>query len=191
MDTRLSGVLGAYVAAGLAVFFVLQSSLLLAQDMGDGDVAIGPTKNAKLQDGAGALSVGDAEEGIELTLAGLKNARGTLERRTALSNLCAGYLMLEDLDKALFYCNEALELNEQNWRVYNNRALIYVLQKRFPEAEADLAKCDELHPHALPTKVVRQLLVHAKNPVAPVINVDDRRTMPAVDPFDEQATSNE
>jgi tetratricopeptide (TPR) repeat protein len=137
-----------------------------------------------LQDGANALGVGDAEEGIELTLKGLKNARGTMERRTALSNLCAGYLMLEDLDKALYYCNEALQLNDRNWRVYNNRALIYVLQRRFEEAEADLARCDDLHPHAQPTKVVRQLLAHAREPVAPVITVDDRRSLPQVDLFE-------
>ena len=168
--------------ASLALVLLLSAGVASAfQSMGEGDVTIGPTKNAKLQDGAGALDVGDAEEGIELTLAGLHQARGTLERRTALSNLCAGYLMLEELDKALYYCNE---INDENWRVYNNRALIYVLQRRFDEAEADLARCEELHPHAQPTKVVRQLLVHAKDPVAPIITVDDRRSLPQVDPFE-------
>lgn len=171
---------------GLVVALLLSAGSASAwQDLGAGDVAVGPTKNAKLQDGANALDAGKAEKGIELTLAGLQSARGPTERKTALSNLCAGYLMLEELDKALHYCNEALELNDQNWRVYNNRALIYVLQSRFAEAEADLAMCEELHPHAGPTKIVRQLLVHAKNPVAPIITVDDRRTVPLVDAVDE------
>jgi len=179
-------------AASLALALLLWAGGAGAfQNMGEGDVTVGPTKNAKLQDGANALDVGDAEEGIELTLAGLHQARGTLERRTALSNLCAGYLMLEDLDKALYYCNEALELNDENWRVYNNRALIYVLQRRFDEAEADLARCEELHPHARPTKVVRQLLVHAKDPVAPIITVDDRRSLPQVDPFESGQSADE
>jgi hypothetical protein len=53
--------------------------------------------------------------------------------------------------------------------------LIYVLQRRFDEAEADLAKCDELHPRSCTTKMVRQMLLHAKHPVTPVISVDDRR----------------
>ncbi len=170
---------------GLAIILLSAAPASAWQDMGEGDVVFGPTKNAKLQDGASALDAGKAEKGIELTLEGLKAARGTAERRTALSNLCAGYLMLDELDKALFYCNEALELNEQNWRIYNNRALIYVLQRRFPEAEADLAMCDELHPAARPTKIVRQLLVHAKNPVAPIITVDDRRTVPMAETVDE------
>ena len=116
-----------------------------------------------------------------MTLEGLRNARGKRETRTALSNLCAGYLMLEELDQALFYCNEALEMNELNWRVYNNRALIYVMQGRFELAEADLEKCEEIHPHSQATKVVRQLLSHAKNPVAPMITVDDRRSAPTMD----------
>ena len=183
---------GCGYAASLALALLLWAGGVGAfQNMGEGDVTVGPTKNAKLQDGANRLDVGDAEEGIELTLAGLHQARGTLERRTALSNLCAGYLMLEELDKALYYCNEALELNDENWRVYNNRALIYVLQRRFAEAEADLARCEELHPHAQPTRVVRQLLVHAKDPVAPIITVDDRRSLPQVDPFDVPEPGNE
>ena len=182
MNTKSMGLFAAPIAAALSLLLLLVTGTASAfQDMGDGAVAVGPTRNVKLQDGAGALDVGKAEKGVELTLEGLKDARGTLERRTALSNLCAGYLMLEELDKALHYCNEALEVNDQNWRVYNNRALIYVLQKRFAEAEADLAMCEELHPHARPTKVVRQLLVHAKNPVAPIITVDDRRSLPVVE----------
>ncbi len=171
---------------GLAAALILSAGSATAwQDMGDGEVAVGPTKNAKLQDGANALDAGKAEKGIELTLEGLQQARGPTERKTALSNLCAGYLMLQELDKALYYCNEALAINDRNWRIYNNRALIYVLQNRFAEAEADLAMCEELHPHARPTKIVRQLLVHAKNPVAPVITVDDRRTMPVADAVNE------
>ena len=83
--------------------------------------------------------------------------------------------MLEQLEQALKYCNDVLELTDKNWRVYNNRALIYVLQRRFDDAEADLAKCEELHPRSSATKVVRQMLLHAKHPVTPVISVEDRR----------------
>lgn len=169
------------VALLLATLFLYASSSTAGGQAGAGDVVVGPTKNAKLQDGAGALNAGNAEDGIELTLAGLRQARTPLERRTGLSNLCAGYLMLEELDQALQYCNDALELNEENWRVYNNRALIYVLQRRFDDAEADLAKCEELHPRSSTTKVVRQMLLHAKNPVEPVITVDDRRGATIVD----------
>lgn len=177
MTSRLSGIpVSGRVALSLAVLFLCaNTSTAVGQSSGDGDVVVGPTKNAKLQDGANALNAGNAEDGIELTLGGLREARTPRERRTGLTNLCAGYLMLEQLDQALQYCNDSLELNDKNWRIYNNRALIYVLQGRFDDAEADLAKCDELHPRSSTTKVVRQMLQHAKHPVTPVITVDDRR----------------
>jgi Flp pilus assembly protein TadD len=182
MTSRLSGisVLGR-VALPFAVILLCANTATAGGQVGEGEVTVGPTKNAKLQDGAGALRAGDAEDGIELTLAGLREARTPQERRTGLTNLCAGYLMLEELDEALRYCNDALALNDRNWRIYNNRALIYVLQRRFDEAEADLAKCEELHPRSSATRRVRQMLLHAKNPVAPVITVDDQRGTSAVE----------
>lgn len=163
------------VAWSFALLFLCINTSTAGGQSGEGNVVVGPTKNTKLQDGVNALNAGKAEDGIELTLAGLREARSPRERRTGLSNLCAGYLMLEQLDQALQHCNDALELNDKNWRVYNNRALIYVLQRRFDDAEADLAKCDEIHPRSSATRVVRQMLLHAKNPVTPVITVDDRR----------------
>jgi tetratricopeptide (TPR) repeat protein len=169
------------MALSLAVFLLFANTATAAGQAGRGEVAVGPTKNTHLQDGAGALEAGNAEDGIELTLAGLRQARTPQERRTGLTNLCAGYLMLEELDEALQYCNDALELNDKNWRIYNNRALIYVLQRRFDEAEADLAKCEELHPRSSATRRVRQMLLHAKNPVSPVITVDDQRGTTAVE----------
>lgn len=177
MTSRLSGTpVSGRVALLLAVLFLCTNTSSAGGQSGEADIVVGPTKNTKLQDGASALDAGKAEDGIELTLAGLREARTLRERRTGLSNLCAGYLMLEQLDQALRYCNDALELNDKSWRVYNNRALIYVLRRRFDDAEADLAKCDELHPRSSSaTKVVRQMLLHAKHPVTPIITVDDRR----------------
>ena len=165
----------------IALLLLCVSASATAGQAGEGEVAVGPTKNASLQDGANALRAGDAEKGIELTLDALSMARTPRERRSALNNLCAGYLLAEELDEALRYCNDALELNSENWRVYNNRALIYVLMKRFDEAEADLAKCEALHPKSSATTVVRQMLLHAKNPVTPVITVDDRSGATAVE----------
>ena len=186
MTSRIARVSGKKTTALMLGVLLAFANLAYAdKTLGEGTVVLGPTKNTKLQDGAGALKVGNAEDGIELTRAGLKDARSKLEVRTAFSNLCAGYLMLEELDQALLYCNEALAIDERSWRVYNNRALIYVLQRRFDDAEADLAMCEELHPNARQTRVVRQMLRQAKNPVEPVITIDDRRSAPLAEPIDE------
>ena len=48
-------------ALGLGAAILLVAATASAwQDMGAGDVAVGPTKNAKLQDGANALDAGKA-----------------------------------------------------------------------------------------------------------------------------------
>lgn len=186
MTIRLAGVsYKKLIVLLLGVLLAFTNVTFADKSLGEGTVVVGPTKNAKLQDGAGALQAGNAEDGIELTRAGLKNAGSTLEVRTAFSNLCAGHLMLDELDQALLYCNEALAIHDRNWRVYNNRALIYILQRRFDDAEADLAMCEELHPNARQTKIVRQMLRHAKNPVEPVITIDDRRSAPLVEQGDD------
>jgi hypothetical protein len=57
--------------------------------------AIG-SANPYISEGARALLGGRNEEGIRLTLKGLKAADGKEEEEVALSNLCAGYTNLGD-----------------------------------------------------------------------------------------------
>jgi len=135
---------------------------------------IGPT-NPDLAAGAEALRLGKAEQGVRLTRLGLAAAQGRRERQAALSNLCAGYVLLQQYDTALTYCDMALKENERNWRAYNNRALAYVKLKRFAEAEADIARGQELQPNAWSLKVVKGMLLDETQPVAPNIVIDDRQ----------------
>jgi tetratricopeptide (TPR) repeat protein len=135
---------------------------------------IGPS-NPELHDGAEALLAGDAEEGVRLTLEGLARAPTTRERLIGMSNLCAGYIMLEDLDTALDYCNRVLAEDAKLWRAYSNRALIFIRQKRYDEAEADLEKAEALSPNSHTVKVVRSMLRDKTEPVKPNIVIDDRR----------------
>ena len=129
----------------------------------------------ELHDGAEALLAGDAEEGVRLTLEGLARAPTTRERLIGMSNLCAGYIMLEDLDTALDYCNRVLAEDAKLWRAYSNRALIFIRQKRYDEAEADLEKAEALSPNSHTVKVVRSMLRDKTEPVKPNIVIDDRR----------------
>ncbi len=137
-------------------------------------VVLGP-RNLDLADGAQELLAGNATEGIELTLRGLKSAHGKRERESALSNLCAGYIMIDRLDSALMYCNMLLLSNDRHWRGYNNRALIYVMQKDFENAKADLLIGQEINPNARTLKVVKGMLLDATHPVELNIIIDDRK----------------
>jgi hypothetical protein len=120
---------------------------------------IGPA-NADLADGAAALRAGDAEEGVRLTERGLSTAGGRRERVAGYSNLCAG---------------RALQLDDRHWRSYSNRALVYLKQERYPEAERDIARGEALNPHAHTLKTLRTMYRDAVDPVSPSIIIDDRR----------------
>ena len=140
----------------------------------DNKTVLGP-ENPDLYHGANALLAGDGEEGVRLTLLGLQKAMSSRERNTAMSNLCAGYIMLGQLEVALTYCDNALADNDRNWRAYSNRALAYVKLGRYEEAEQDLQKAESMVENARTVNAVRSILLDATNPVVPEIIVDDRR----------------
>ena len=100
---------------------------------------IGP-ENIFLYDGANALMARDGEEGVRLTLLGLNTAKNAREKKIAHSNLCAGFLLINEPEKALTHCNWVIDKDERHWRTYNNRALVLMRLERFDEAEEDIRK---------------------------------------------------
>ena len=136
---------------------------------------IGP-RNPDLNDGAQALIAGDAETGVRKTLQGLEQAVGAREHEAALSNLCAGYILLGQYQAALGYCDLLLARNDKNWRAYNNRAVVYIKIGQYAKAEQDLAKGEALRPGAHTLKVARAMYMDAVHPVAPEVEVDDRQS---------------
>ena len=136
---------------------------------------IGP-RNVDLAEGAEALSVGDAEEGVRLSLRGLAMAQGARELKIAHSNLCAGYLLMDKPLTALKHCDEAIAIDPKFWRAYNNRALVYLRLDRFQESEADVAKGQALRPSSVKLKETRGMLLDETDPVVERIQVDERRT---------------
>ena len=134
------------------------------------------SRNPHLSEGARALLGGRNEEGIRLTLLGLKAAQGVKEEETALSNLCAGYTNLGDYESALKYCDILLQRNDKLWRVYNSKALIYINTKQYEKAEDALIKGEALNPDARSMKIARALFLDATQPVRPELVIDDRKT---------------
>ncbi len=132
-------------------------------------------RNPNLADGAQALMDGDAEMGIRLTHLGLTVANSERERKAAHSNLCAGYLMLEQLDTALRHCNWVLERDDRQWRTLNNRALVYIALERYEDARIDIERGQELAPNSEKLKEVKGRYRDAVEPVIEAITIDDRR----------------
>lgn len=135
---------------------------------------IGP-RNPLLAQGADELMHGNFEKGVELTRKGLAVALGRQEKKTGLSNLCAGYFMIGELQSALEACNEVVELDPNFWRGYNNRALVLMELGRLEESAADVERGMELRPHAKKLQLTRARLLDATNPVEPTVEIDDRR----------------
>lgn len=138
---------------------------------------IGPS-NLPLQEGANALLAGDADEGVRLTHVGLSQAGTIKERHTAWSNLCAGYVMLGQIDRGLEFCNQVIAETDSNWRAYSNRALIYIRLRQFDAANQDLLSAEAIAPGARTLQAVRAMWRDAVEPVAPSIIIDDRRQPP-------------
>ena len=136
---------------------------------------LGP-RNIFLFDGAEALLNQNPEVGVPLTLKGLEIAQGNREKKMGHSNLCAGYLMLKQLDEALEHCNAALDMDPNYWRAYNNRAAVYLEMGRYEEAEADIERGQEIRPREKKLKIIKGLLMDETNPVRERVSVDDRRS---------------
>lgn len=132
-------------------------------------------RNPALYEGAQALLAGRDEKGVQLTLEGLKLAQGAREEEAALSNLCAGYIRLRQLDTAMKYCNMLLARNPNHWRGYNNRAVIYLELKEYEKADQDLTRAESINPEARTVKVARAIYMDAVYPVAPAVEIDDRQ----------------
>jgi tetratricopeptide (TPR) repeat protein len=133
------------------------------------------TRNVPLRDGARALIAGRNETGVQLTLQGLELAQGKREEEAALSNLCAGYIQLEKYREAQKYCDMLLKRNENSWRGYNNRAVIFIQTKQYDKADEDLTRGEELNPGAHTLKVARAMYRDAVYPVRPEVEIDDRK----------------
>ncbi len=165
------------VRHSLLAIAVLLASTVWAQDWerskNNPTLIIGP-KNLDLYKGAELLLAGRTEEGVQRTLRGLLAAEGKREEEAALSNLCSGYVVLERFDEALKYCELLLERDDESWRAYNNRALIYIMTEQYEKANQDLIRAEELNPGAPTLKVARSIYLDAVDSVIPQVEIDDR-----------------
>lgn len=161
----------------LATIAIVLQTNAQAQDS-ETKTVIGPT-NVYLYDGANALMAGDGEMGVRLTLRGLEFAQGHQEKKTAHSNLCAGYILLKQAETALEHCNWVLDIDPDHWRTYNNRALVYLQLERYDESAADVRKGQALNPRSENLKEVKGRLLDEVDPVSERISIDDRRGEPA------------
>lgn len=155
----------------LAVFLAVSLPALAEEPR----TVLGP-RNIYLYDGANALIAGDGEEGVRLTLQGTALAHGQREEKSGHANLCAGYVMINQPEKALGHCDWVLERDASHWRTYNNRALAYLRLGRFDESNEDIRKGQALRPNSKTLKIVKGMYLDEIQPVTPHVEIDERRS---------------
>lgn len=172
MNSRMLAVMGILVGAALvwAPELVAQGQKAVEGPK----TVIGP-RNPWLAAGARAIEDGNPRRGVELTEIGLANALGGYERKAALSNLCAGYLLIEKPEQALDYCNRVIEMDAEFWRAYNNRALVYLALGRYGESEADIQTGQALRPKSSKLRDTKAMYLDTVAPVEPIVEIDERR----------------
>ena len=156
-------------------FALLLAGASPAEEDTQSKTVLGP-RNPPLAEGAQAMLAGDFEQGVRLTLVGLQMSTGPRDDKAAHSNLCAGYLVLRQLETALEHCNWVLERDDRHWRSYNNRALVYLALGRHAESEADIRRGQALNPRSETLKEVRGRYLDEVAPVSENISIDDRRS---------------
>ena len=123
---------------------------------------LGPL-NPMLTEGSQQLEAGHYQEGVRLTLAGLEQPNSVKDQAAGHSNLCAGLVALKRLDEALTHCNRALELDNTNWRTYNNRAAVFVGMGKYDLALTDVNAGLELAPDSEILHKSRQVVLQRHN----------------------------
>jgi len=132
---------------GMAVAAVAVASVARADDRPMSSTTLG-NENPQLADGATALEAGRAEDGVRLTLEGLKQPTPPDIAAAAHANLCAGYVLLKRLDEALAHCNTAIAIDPNNWHAYNNRAAVFSARSLYDEAITDVRMGLKLAPNS-------------------------------------------
>jgi tetratricopeptide (TPR) repeat protein len=144
-------------AVAMASTAVAQKAPELTQEQADSRTVLG-VENEYLTAGAVAIRARQYDEGIRLTHLGLERPTSPRNRSAALSNLCAAHAAKRQPDVAIDYCNQSLELNNENWHAYSNRAYVYYLKKMFDQADADLDVALTLNPSARQMPQIRGMM---------------------------------
>jgi tetratricopeptide (TPR) repeat protein len=155
--------------AFIATTLLCAPSTVLSDDKLTHRTVIGA--NPWLSDGSHALQMRDYHEGIRLTLIGLEGPVSKRDKVAAFSNLCAGFIGISDYYEALIYCNQALEIEPENWHALNNRALAHLGLEDKDSARADVDHGLSVKPRSRKLGTVQQMIRDARNPR---VVIDDR-----------------
>lgn len=130
--------------------------------------------NPLLVEGTDKIRHGDYDEGIRLIRQGLEQESPDLRNRAAaLSNLCAAYAAKKMPDAAIEQCTESLQISNENWQAYSNRAYAYWLKGMYAEASLDVDAATALSPKARQVMQIRGMINEAG--LRPRVSVEEHQ----------------
>lgn len=136
------------IAASLTAGMILASAAVAPAQAQEGKtIWVNATDPVLL--GHKALRDGNPDKAIMLFERGLEEKLAGHRRVNALSDLCIAYNFTGQNDAALEACNEAIALNADYWRAYNNRANIYYDRGDYAAALADYEAAARLNPRSV------------------------------------------
>jgi tetratricopeptide (TPR) repeat protein len=130
----------------LACAFVCPDATAEAPPPPGSSTVLGP--NAMLADGAMALMKRQWERGIELTLMGLNDTVSNHDRAAGYANLCAGYIATKQFERALESCDRSLQIANDNWRAWQNRAAANLALGRIDDSMRDIERGLAINPES-------------------------------------------
>ncbi len=136
--------MNALVVLAAAIAAALPSMALAETPSASSNTVIGP--NVMLADGAEALMRGEWQRGIQLTQMGLTFAISSEDRASALANLCAGFSALKQYQRALEHCDKSIELVNDNWRTWQNRAAANLGLGKIEDSLRDIQRGLQINP---------------------------------------------
>ena len=137
--------------------------------------------NEYLVAGADLIRAGQFDDGIRLTLLGLDQGGLAVRNRAAgLGNLCSAFVSKSEPDRALPYCDESLQLDGTNWRVYTARSQAYFVKGMFADAARDNDAAAAINPGCGareddPRQAQRSAFASASNHGRPSLRMRARR----------------
>lgn len=90
--------------------------------------------------GSDEIATGEYEKAILKSLAAVKRGGSTKSRITAATNLCIGYTLTKQYDKAATFCDRAVAFNQYEWITLNNRAVLNCVTRNYQASVDDLQK---------------------------------------------------
>lgn len=136
--------MNALVILSAALALALSSQALADTQAATSNTVIGP--NVMLADGADALMRGDWDRGIQLTQMGLTFAISQQDKASALANLCAGFAALKQYKRALEHCDRSIEISNDNWRTWQNRAAANLGLGKIEDSLRDIQRGLQINP---------------------------------------------